>query len=205
MQHKLASSGRKQLCADFPEAQLKLEAKAPMSGTPKIDPEIGKIDGGESCSLMHIIGRVITYQYTRMIYIDIFRFYIYIYICYLWMWYIWGLISLLLHYLCINIYSYISQQLTILEKDPWVPAPESLCFLVSDILWSWVLRNCKDKFNKGIESIRIKSRRIVFSPLFCSPYPAMGENHQYFTTIWENILYKHVIQIQVYSGPWSIP
>ena len=33
----------------------------------------------------------------------------------------------------------------------------------------------------------------------------MGENHQYFTTIWDNILYKHVIQIQVYSGPWSIP
>jgi len=36
----------------------------------------------------------------------------------------------------------------------------------------------------------------------------MGENHQYFTTIWENILdffqaWKK--RIQVYSGSWSIP
>lgn len=144
-----------------------------MSGTPKIDPEIGKIDGGENCSLMHIIGRVITYQYTRMIYIDIFRFYIYILLVNV----VHLRFSLLLHYLCINIYSYISQQLTILEKDPWVPAPQSLCFLVSDILWSWVLRNCKDKSNQGIESIRMETSRRIFSPLFCSPYPAMV-NHQ---------------------------
>ena len=59
----MASSGRKKRC-DFlgflPEAQLKLEAKAPMSGTPKkIDPEIGmqKFDEGKMLFFLMDISR----------------------------------------------------------------------------------------------------------------------------------------------------
>ena len=101
-------------------------------------PESAKIDGGENSSLMHIIGRterdnyvgVITYQYTRMISIDIFRFYILLV----------NVVHLRLTF-TVSLY-YIPiypQQLTISEKDPWVPAPlqsSSLSvFLLSEILW----------------------------------------------------------------------
>ena len=119
--------------------------------------------------------------------------------------------SLLLHYLCINIYSYISHQLTILEKDPWVPAPESLCFLVSDILWSWVLKETvKISQTKELNPSELNLGGFSIFPHFFF-HPTGGHGRK--SPIFHHHLGEYILdffqawkkRIQVYSGSWSIP